>query len=143
MEFNLEFKENFLQRKCNENFDDFKQFLFKEMKFKENKNIMKIYYKNENDDYIEINNENDFEEFKKLKTKIIKISDLNEEKNNLINERNKRKFELLKYIRKNKYNSIVIENSGVIINKKENTIIFNQNENEKIFFPSMKNFQLN
>ena len=55
MEFNLEFKENFLQRKCNENFDDFKQFLFKEMKFKENKNIMKIYYKNENDDYIEIN----------------------------------------------------------------------------------------
>jgi hypothetical protein len=75
--------------------------------------------------------------------KIIKISDLNEEKNKLINERNKRKFELLKYIRKNKYNSIVIENSGVIINKKENTIIFNQNENEKIFFPSMKNFQLN
>ena len=102
---------------------------------------MKIYYKNENDDYIEINNENDFEEFKKLKTKIIKISDLNEEKNNLIKERNKRKFELLKYIRKNKYNSIVIENSGVIINKKENTIIFNQNENEKIFFPSMKKFQ--
>jgi hypothetical protein len=141
MEFNLEFKENFLQRKCNENFDDFKQFLFKEMKFKENKNIMKIYYKNENDDYIEINNENDFEEFKKLKTKIIKISDLNEEKNNLINERNKRKFELLKYIRKNKYNSIVIENSGVIINKKENTIIFNQNENKNIFFPFLKNLQ--
>ena len=141
MEFNLEFKENFLQRKCNENFDDFKQFLFKEMKFKENKNIMKIYYKNENDDYIEINNENDFEEFKKLKTKIIKISDLNEEKNNLINERNKRKFELLKYIRKNKYNSIVIENSGVIINKKENTIIFNQNENKNLFFPFMKNLQ--
>jgi hypothetical protein len=141
MEFNLEFKENFIQRKCNENFDDFKQFLFKEMKFKENKNIMKIYYKNENDDYIEINNENDFEEFKKLKTKIIKISDLNEEKNNLINERNKRKFELLKYIRKNKYNSIVIENSGVIINKKENTIIFNQNENKNLFFPFMKNLQ--
>ena len=141
MEFNLEFKENFLQRKCNENFDEFKQFLFKEMKFKENKNIMKIYYKNENDDYIEINNENDFEEFKKLKTKIIKISDLNEEKNNLINERNKRKFELLKYIRKNKYNSIVIENSGVIINKKENTIIFNQNENKNLFFPFMKNLQ--
>ena len=141
MEFNLEFKENFIQRKCNENFEDFKKFLFNEMKFKENKNIMKIYYKNENDDYIEINNENDFEEFKKLKTKIIKISDLNEEKNNLINERNKRKFELLKYIRKNKYNSIVIENSGVIINKKENTIIFNQNENKNIFFPFLKNLQ--
>ena len=141
MEFNLEFKENFIQRKCNENFEDFKKFLFNEMKFKENKNIMKIYYKNENDDYIEINNENDFEEFKKLKTKIIKISDLNEEKNNLINERNKRKFELLKYIRKNKYNSIVIENSGVIINKKENTIIFNQNENKNLFFPFMKNLQ--
>ena len=141
MEFNLEFKENFIQRKCNENFEDFKKFLFNEMKFKENKNIMKIYYKNENDDYIEINNENDFEEFKKLKTKIIKISDLNEEKNNLINERNKRKFELLKYIRKNKYNSIVIENSGVIINKKENTIIFNQNENKNLFFPFLKNLQ--
>ena len=111
------------------------------MKFKENKNIMKIYYKNENDDYIEINNENDFNEFKKLKMKIIKISDLNEEKNKLINERNKRKFELLKYIRKNKYNSIVIENSGVIINKKENTIIFNQNENKNLFFPFMKNLQ--
>ena len=141
MEFNLEFKENFIQRKCNENFEDFKKFLFKEMKFKENKNIMKIYYKNENDDYIEINNENDFNEFKKLKMKIIKISDLNEEKNKLINERNKRKFELLKYIRKNKYNSIVIENSGVIINKKENTIIFNQNENKNLFFPFMKNLQ--
>ena len=141
MEFNLEFKENFIQRKCNENFEDFKKFLFNEMKFKENKNIMKIYYKNENDDYIEINNENDFNEFKKLKMKIIKISDLNEEKNKLINERNKRKFELLKYIRKNKYNSIVIENSGVIINKKENTIIFNQNENKNLFFPFMKNLQ--
>jgi hypothetical protein len=141
MEFNLEFKENFIQRKCNENFEDFKKFLFNEMKFKENKNIMKIYYKNENDDYIEINNENDFNEFKKLKMKIIKISDLNEEKNKLINERNKRKFELLKYIRKNKYNSIVIENSGVIINKKENTIIFNQNENKNIFFPFLKNLQ--
>lgn len=141
MEFNLEFKENFIQRKCNENFEDFKKFLFKEMKFKENKNIMKIYYKNENDDYIEINNENDFNEFKKLKMKIIKISDLNEEKNKLINERNKRKFELLKYIRKNKYNSIVIENSGVIINKKENTIIFNQNENKNLFFPFLKNLQ--
>jgi hypothetical protein len=45
MEFNLEFKENFIQRKCNENFEDFKKFLFNEMKFKENKNIMKIYYK--------------------------------------------------------------------------------------------------
>jgi hypothetical protein len=141
MEFNLEFKENFIQRKCNENFEDFKKFLFNEMKFKENKNIMKIYYKNENDDYIEINNENDFNEFKKLKMKIIKISDLNEEKNKLINERNKRKFELLKYIRKNKYNSIVIENSGVIINKKENTIIFNQNENKNLFFPFLKNLQ--
>jgi hypothetical protein len=141
MEFNLEFKENFIQRKCNENFEDFKKFLFNEMKFKENKNIMKIYYKNENDDYIEINNENDFNEFKKLKMKIIKISDLNEEKNKLINKRNKRKFELLKYIRKNKYNSIVIENSGVIINKKENTIIFNQNENKNLFFPFLKNLQ--
>lgn len=142
MEFNLEINENFIQRKCEENFEEFKKFLFNEMNFKENKNEMKIFYKNDNNDYVEINNENDFEDFKKLKTKIIKVSDLNEEKNNLIKERNKRKFELLKYIRNHKFNSVVVENSGIIVNKKEKTLIFNENnENERNFFPFMKKFQ--
>jgi len=142
MEFNLENKDNYVQRKCEDNYEEFKKFLFNEMNFKENKNEMKIFYKNDNDDYIEINNENDFDTFKKLATKIIKVSDLNEEKNNLIQERNKRKFELLKYFRNHKYNSVVIENSGIIINKKENTLIFNENnENDRNFFPFMKKFQ--
>ena len=142
MEFNLEINENFIQRKCEENFEEFKKFLFKEMNFKENQNEMKIFYKNENNFFVEINNENDFEDFKKLDIKIIKVSDLNEEKNHLIQERNKRKFELLKHTRKNKYNSVVVENCGIIVNKKEKTLIFNENnENQRNFFPFMKKFQ--
>ena len=142
MEFNLEINENFIQRKCEDNFEEFKKFLFKEMNFKENQNEMKIFYKNENNFFVEINNENDFEDFKKLDIKIIKVSDLNEEKNHLIQERNKRKFELLKQIRKNKYNSVVVENCGIIVNKKEKTLIFNENnENQRNFFPFMKKFQ--
>ena len=142
MEFNLEINENFIQRKCEDNFEEFKKFLFKEMNFKENQNEMKIFYKNENNFFVEINNENDFEDFKKLDTKIIKVSDLNEEKNHLIQERNKRKFELLKHIRNHKYNSVVVENCGIILNKKEKTLIFNENnENQRNFFPFMKKFQ--
>ena len=111
------------------------------MKFNNNKNSMKIEYQNNKKEFIEIKNEDDYNQFKQEQNKIIKVSDLNKEKNNLNEERKKRKFELLKYIRKNKYNSVVIENCGITNKHDNNTLLYYEDKGNLIenYFPSIKN----